>query len=817
METKAAVGFDATDQKFVVVPEEQFGDDSVKDGSAIDVDGRTLTVLQMCDSVDEARAACEEKANEMLNLNGMGLASITYDDEPQSSSSDTDGKEMEMENDMETEMQNEMEEDETAGITSVEIEVLANMQKQIDSIRKSTRDVFGFLMTDLKCDIDRICHRQKMLERFIKKTFGTNQDGSIIQDEGLNCELFSDGPISTIDQAIMAHYDEIDKMARKRVVEADTFLKRYVPPSKPAKTQPAAKVPTFQTKENGDTNYSFGASGNPPKRIVNGVVMPSVKELTYPFVPKHIEEECFAQANGLAPIYAQLLAKHLFQDTIELYFKEQDPHKRNWLHDAVDYRFPTPEKSLQVSKWKNCSYFINKNMREAVQISGNPMRPAPCGPRGPIGPKNPDRRSGAVEKKESEEKAEENEAPKKNGFIKSEPKEEKTPKPVLKEVQQMKSRSSSVSSISIPSGSKPPALFKFVSMSYEKECFEECRGDQYKYAELMAMRLFASTIQTFFKDQDTAKKDWLRQCVESRFPISDPKRNDQRWKVCGQMCNKNRTKIFAADGREEQYPYFPKEIEEECFRKANGNFAAYAEMMNAHLFPDTQHLFFKDQDIGKRNWLHNVLDRRFPTADKAQHISKWKACTNAINKKLSDGSVTPITPTVTTPSHTTVSNTPAVSTRSDSVDATPKSTVPKFERRSLIDGGLKRKADETMSTSPSPAAKRESARNKIKKEKEMYTAYPYVSEEEEIEIFENCNGNTQVYARELGKLLFKDTIKLYFKDQDVDKRAWIREIIDFRFPSKSQPEHKQKWKNVTAAINRNMTTPSVPPRKSGGK
>lgn len=485
-----------------------------------------------------------------------------------------------------------------------------------------------------------------------------------------------------------------------------------------------------------------------------------------------------------------------------MYFKDQDTAKRNWLHDAVDYRFPTLDKATHVSKWKNCSFFINKNMREAVIASGNPMPRAPCGPRGPIGPKDKSK----LENKDPEDG---------DSFDGEDGEDSPTP------ITSPQAKSSRVHrSISLDG-----IEWDYLDADYEKECYEECRGDQYKYAELMALKLFSTTLTIKFKEQDQQKKEWLRSCVEARFPIEDRERNDQRWKICGQTCNRNRTKIVAADGREERYPYFDQAIEEECFRRADGQVAVYAELMNAKLFPDTQHLFFKDQDLGKRNWLHTILDKRFPSTDKVNLTSKWKACTNAINKKLFDGTVTPITREAMMNSSLREESSSRVSVAGEE---TPRASVARFERRMPSEapstsGSLKRKATEETDTTPS--GKRESVRNKIKKEKEQIVAYPYVSEEEELAIFEASNGNPQVYGRELGRVLFADTIKLYFKvnknadpilnliicfqDQDADKRQWIHEILDFRYPSKNPLEGKQKWKNVTAAINRNMTTAVV--------
>lgn len=99
---------------------------------------------------------------------------------------------------------------------------------------------------------------------------------------------------------------------------------------------------------------------------------------------------------------------------------------------------------------------------------------------------------------------------------------------------------------------------------------------------------------------------------------------------------------------------------------------------------------------------------------------------------------------------------------------------------------------------------------------EAYTRYPYVSQEKEFEIFENCKNNAQAFAKALGKELFASTIGLYYKEQHPERRAWMREIVDFRFPSANAAELKQKWKvscfyshenfrfqNCCASINQN--------------
>ncbi|PIC34379.1 hypothetical protein B9Z55_014049 [Caenorhabditis nigoni] len=820
---KAAVGFDTADQKLRVITADDIADAAEK-GDLVDVDGRMLTILEFCDSVESARASCEEHAN---GMNGMGLSSIRYEhDEDDDTTQETSTSGLEDKDDGMIEIEDGgLGIDNTAdGIGALDASafggvafgVVAELQQQIDEMKNTMRDAIAITMNDLQFDMDRLHQKQENLVHLYQKMLGTGRDGRLMApfSEKYPSKPFDGSHVSARptgknpEEIINTHFSDLEKMWANRQAENENYVRNELlsnpllmgPRAKPKISTTTSAIPSsssstskrvVDTAENGEQEYTFGTNGTQGKRIVNGIVK-SVEKLSYPFITREEEEECLESANGQAPIYAQLLAKLLFVDTIMMYFKDQDTAKRNWLHDAVDYRFPTLDKPTHVSKWKNCSFFINKNMREAVIASGSSMPRAPCGPRGPIGPKDKFKNDQKGSEDVSTNEEEEEDA----AVV-------RTPKP--KQTARV-NRESSLEGID----------WEYLDSDYEKECYEECRGDQYKYAELMALRLFSTSLTIKFKEQDQVRKEWLRACVEARFPIEDRERNDQRWKICGQTCNRNRTKVVGADGREERYPYFDQSIEEECFRQSDGQPSLYAELMNAKLFPTTQHLFFKDQDLGKRNWLHTILDKRFPSTDKVTQTSKWKACTNAINKKLFDGTVTPITkealfPTASVKVELEDSKVSVPETPED----TPRSSVARFERRRLpseapsVPGSLKRKATEDVETPVTPAAKRESIRNKQKKEKELYSAYPYVSEEEEVAILESANGNPQVYGRELGRILFADTIKNYFKDQDPDKRQWIHEILDFRFPSKNQLESKQKWKNVTAAINRNMTTAVV--------
>uniref|UniRef100_A0A0K0DFR2 PH domain-containing protein n=1 Tax=Angiostrongylus cantonensis TaxID=6313 RepID=A0A0K0DFR2_ANGCA len=116
------------------------------------------------------------------------------------------------------------------------------------------------------------------------------------------------------------------------------------------------------------------------------------------------------------------------------------------------------------------------------------------------------------------------------------------------------------------------------------------------------------------------------------------------------------------------------------------------------------------------------------------------------------------------------------------------------------------KKNEKDATEELPRKERESgrltARSQTKKS-EPYTSYPFVSEEDEIECFESSRKDVEVYARSLGRLLFKDTIKLLYKDQDEDRREWLKDILNFRFPTRTVAETKSKMSYAISAINKN--------------
>ena len=71
--------------------------------------------------------------------------------------------------------------------------------------------------------------------------------------------------------------------------------------------------------------------------------------------------------------------------------------------------------------------------------------------------------------------------------------------------------------------------------------------------------------------------------------------------------------------------------------------------------------------------------------------------------------------------------------------------------------------------------------NKVSVSVESYTSYPYVTEAEELQIFEKTNGNLAKYAKELTRIIFKDTLHLYFKVYFRRRNTrWKWEISNFR-------------------------------------
>ncbi|CAJ0603435.1 unnamed protein product [Cylicocyclus nassatus] len=749
---QAAVAFDGTAMKYTVISDKKLLE-GAGEGTTLDHNGSDLTVLQFCSTLEEAKAACEQRMAQQNDTKAhadCGLARIVFDAKGDAMS------------------EYSVEHSDTSSPTEPAVDECKENGDAPDEVNmESFREVLMNIIRETDLDITRLKNRKDMFQQLYVQYFGTGPDGSITDDgedhsRALTRKLGSkflrriSSRIAKSNE-LFSHFDRMAENRKRRGAYSDNEGERRV-------TKRSRYDDDEDWTEEGNLHGSTGHVGRAGK----------VLNYPYPYVPQEEEHRILLQSNGSASAYAQSLAKLLFADTLDLYFKDQDQSKRQWIHEAVDFRFPSHDRNAQLLKWKNCSQAINKNMRKSER---------------PLAPENDKAKRKQVE-------------------------------------------------------------CTYVNADYEAECYRKAGKDPTKYAELLSLKLFEGSWDKYFKEQDPKMKDWLRECVDRRYYINDKSKRDARWKVCAAACNRNRTKIVGKDGKEEEYPYVSKEAEENCFQEANGVPYVYAEAMAKLLFPDTPHLFFKDQDLGKRNWLHDVLDRRFPTPDKLHQVSKWKSCTTAINRNKTDKP--PAAPaTAANPKQTSqAAVTETKSTKkgqSNSAKSAEKKEQPKekdakkrkehekdkqekHEEQSTSKAHTSRKPtdkgkeesskshakednkghakeDKGHAKEDPPKRERESSRisSRAKIRPEPYTSYPFVTEEEEIQIYEASKRDVEAYAKNLARILFKDSIKLLFKDQDEDRRSWLQGIVDFRFPTYAVIETRSKWAHAIKAINKNAT------------
>lgn len=718
--SQAAVAFDGAEMKFTVISDEDLLE-GIEIGETLDHEGRNLTVLQLCSTIEEAEAACEQRAEQLNNTRlthgDNALARIVFDEKGDALS------------------ETSVEHSDTSSPTEQAAgEANEEDTEPLDEMDRETfRHTLMNMIREIDLDITRFKNRKDMFQQIYVQYFGTGPDGSIMDDgEGHSRELTRRLGSKFIRQLsnritksseLFSHIDRLTANKRRQPSISATEQRRN---SKRARHE-----------EDGEWTGNESASGGPSHSVGR-----AGKALKYTYISQEEEQQILQSAHGSVSTYAQKLAKVLFADTLELYFKDQDPGKRQWIHEAVDFRFPSRDKNSQHMKWKNCSTAINKNMR---QIQRAPLE-----------------------------------------------------KPPQKKID-----------------------CTYLSAEYEDECYRKANRDPIKYAELMSLKLFEGSWHKYFREQDTKLKDWLRECVDRRFHLQDKARRDHRWKICAAACNRNRSKVLGEDGKLNEYPYFPKELEEQCYRESNGVPYIYAELMAKLLFPDTLHLYFKEQDYGKRVWLHEVLDRRFPSRDKLQHVAKWKSCTTAINRnRLDKFSTTEVKPSVSSISWSKMT-----------------ATEKKEPCREKDKESLKRKDDEAATAAAAAAnAKRQQVRkdkeaaeaklkegrpDETKKERESsrisarakgnrpepYSSYPFITEDEEIECYEAAKRrDVEAYARAVGRVLFKDNIKALYKDQDEERRTWFESLLHFRFPTWSAFETNSKLRFAIRAINKNAAT-----------
>ncbi|KAF8375722.1 hypothetical protein PRIPAC_82151, partial [Pristionchus pacificus] len=660
-EFTVALVFDTTDHCVSTRPIEDL--DGAGVGECITLDGRLITVLSLHITKEEAEEEAHTKADEMSCV-------------------------------MNTDVRHSME-NEGTGNTSETMEDSEEIDDFTDEpqLEDQTIDRYDYEDTDRPIDYENQDAIRTLFEVMYQEL---NEDVRRLAQES---ERINTKQARL--RCLMNQY--LGGPAANGVVDSMRIPSRRILPSPfPSATgtwRPKRPRHSFSDDEGDDWREQTGQRGSTMRKN-SYAVQPNYPPLpSYQFVTREEELECISECNGSASEYARRLARILFKDSLNLYFKDQDAKRRQWIHQAVDMRFPSRDRHAQASKWKNCSGAINKN-----RISEDSPGPA----------------------------------------------------------------------------STREIDYIYVTKEEEEEAFNGCHQDATKYAELLGLKLFEDTIDRMFRDQDAVKKEWLRDCVDIRFPIGDKTKRDGRWKVCASAVNRNRNKFMdISTGNTIAYPYITKEVEEKCFQVAKDNVALYAELLGRLLFKSNRDLMFKDQDPKKRQWVHDIVDSRYPTPDKQRHAAKWKTCSSAINKAR----FTAEYPMPWDHKHGVRSSLPSTST-----------TMPCSTRAASVTAPV-------VPNSRTVVAKRTASNDRTKKRTGL--PYPFITEDEEFECYTASKSNVQTYARMLAKVLFKDSLELYFKDQDPKRREWFKIVIEHRYPTTDRAESVQKWKNISGAVNKN--------------
>ncbi|GMR50813.1 hypothetical protein PMAYCL1PPCAC_21008, partial [Pristionchus mayeri] len=663
-EYTVALVFDTTGHSVSTRPIEDL--DGAGVGECITLDGRLITVLSLHVTKEEAEEEARTKADEMSCV-------------------------------MNTDVRHSME-NEGTGNTSETMEDSEEIDDFMDERPVEDRNIdrYDFEDTDRPIDYENQDAIRTLFEVMYNEL---NEDVRRMAQESARINLRQARLRRLMDQYLGGP-------AANGVLDAVRLpARRILPMPFPSATgtwRPKRPRHSFSDDEDEDWEVE-GEEELVPKRKNSYAIQPSYPPLpSYPFVSMEEELECISESNGSASEYARRLARILFRDSLNLYFKDQDAKRRQWIHQAVDMRFPSRDRHAQASKWKNCSGAINKN-----RVSEDSPGPA-----------------------------------------------------TSREID-----------------------YIYVTKEEEEEAFNNCHQDATKYAELLGMKLFEDTIDRMFRDQDAVKKEWLRECVDIRFPIGDKTKRDGRWKVCASAVNRNRNKFMdSSTGGTIAYPYISQEIEEKCFSVAKDNVALYAELLGRLLFKSNRDLMFKDQDPKKRQWVHDIVDSRYPTPDKQRHAAKWKTCSSAINKAR----FTAEYPMPWDHKHNARTSLPNGTTTS----------IPSTTRAASVAA-----ASTTTPASRTLLPKRTTSSDRAKKRTGL--PYPFISEDEEFECYTASKSNVQTYARLLARILFKDSLELYFKDQDPKRREWFKVIIEHRYPTTDRAESVQKWKNISGAVNKN--------------
>ncbi|KJH52093.1 hypothetical protein DICVIV_01672 [Dictyocaulus viviparus] len=221
---------------------------------------------------------------------------------------------------------------------------------------ESFREVLVNIIRETDLDITRLKNRKDMFQQLYVQYFGTGPDGSIT-DDGEVTEY--SGHIPSLTRKLGSKF--LRRITNRIVKSSELFshFDQLVENRKRRECyQMNDRLASKRARYEDDDDWADTEASDP-----SGHVGRAGKVLSYPFITQEEEESILNSSNESASAYAQNLAKVLFANTLDLYFKDQDPAKRQWIHEAVDFRFPSKDRNSQLLKWKNCSTAINKNMR----------------------------------------------------------------------------------------------------------------------------------------------------------------------------------------------------------------------------------------------------------------------------------------------------------------------------------------------------------------------------------------------------------------------------------------------------------------------
>ncbi|CAJ0959353.1 unnamed protein product, partial [Mesorhabditis belari] len=819
-DSRAAIVFDPSNRTFKAINIRALPENSTT-GEEIDINGTIYTINEFFETFDEAQKACEQKV-ETLNSTSSGQLFFNATRNGGSYEESYEDDEVEA-----TEINAEL-------FNAGEPSPVPQQEKgpENDPI-EAIRYLFAVYYNELSEDITRLNRRQESLCTMMETVLGGSwTTGSVDERRGIDPR-----EPRVLRRLGAKNFFRLQPAMRPSTNPmTDEYRDLLLPEPETSSQSNARRSCTLPENREKFRRQRYDDDGENSEESANYKGTAKGGHPGYPYISKEDEELCLTQSCGVPANYAQRVARILFKDSLQLYFKEQDPRKRHWIHDMVDFRFPSEDKQTQMYKWKNCSWAINKNRHGKEPQAFHPRRSTYLPDTSNASPSNANFAQLSYDKRKGQ-------------HYKS-----WTGKEEISHV-------------------KPD--FPYVSEEIEQGAYEKSPHDPIKYTEILAFQLFHDSLDKLFSEQDGAKKEWLRDMVDYRFPLDDKLKRDTRWKVCGAAANRNRLK-HVVNGVVLAYPYTSKEFEENCLRAARGNPTVYAEMMGRGLFAESINVSFKDQDPRKRTWLHDILDRRFPTHDKIKQIQKWKLCSSAINKNRSltnaqldeyriaaaksstahSGASTSkkeeketitkpkeekephtrardpprnreeIAPTATTRTQArstsrgaTTSTLPVTEEpplvivkhpRSRGVEKeTPKETngIPGTRSNDSIKLRAVTKRSAAPATTDTPIVTKMARRKNSLLVADPTIAFPYnVNDDQEEEFFQKSDGSASSYAKTVAQILFKDNLNAYFKEQDEDRRNWLRKLVDARFPTPRKRDQEIKWKNCQLAINKNRSS-----------